>query len=313
MSVSDGRGKHEGMTFVLWADKRRKMTQKLLRIDIEPKSSSHTESRTGYWTRSDNSFRFNFSENFTEIHNNASPSPDRTEPTTSQLPFTGQGSAFAFNFQIYPEENMDILDTSSRNQQCTEVRNPSLEQISSPQEASASSKSKKKKKKSAKNKPSDNTQPPEQISTVELSAEEQLQRQLDWCIDQLEVGMRSQKATSKQKEEASRAIKTLQSSKAPLAKKRQVMRAMVGDYRKKMEEEQSKQLKLIQNEAASAQVRAVSEFPKKSVFYRRAGIKDQTPESQTNSNSSQPAAAATQHEMPFVYTPSKEEFHFNFL
>lgn len=47
-------------------------------------------------------------------------------------------------------------------------------------------------------------------------------------------------------EEASRALKTLRSSKAPLAKKRQVMRAMSGDYRKKMEEEKHKQFKLIQ-------------------------------------------------------------------
>lgn len=47
-------------------------------------------------------------------------------------------------------------------------------------------------------------------------------------------------------EEASRALKTLRSSKAPLVKKRQVMRAMTGDYRQKMEEENKKQHKLIQ-------------------------------------------------------------------
>lgn len=48
-------------------------------------------------------------------------------------------------------------------------------------------------------------------------------------------------------EEASRALKTLRSSKAPLAKKRQLMRTMAGDYRKKMEEEKGKQFKLIQS------------------------------------------------------------------
>lgn len=47
-------------------------------------------------------------------------------------------------------------------------------------------------------------------------------------------------------EEASHALKTLRSSKAPLVKKRQVMRAMTGDYRQKMEEENKKQYKLIQ-------------------------------------------------------------------
>uniref|UniRef100_H3BW66 Zgc:112185 n=1 Tax=Tetraodon nigroviridis TaxID=99883 RepID=H3BW66_TETNG len=95
------------------------------------------------------------------------------------------------------------------------------------------------------------------------SAEEQLNRQLDWCVEQLELGMKSLKTTPKQKEEASRALKTLRSSKAPLAKKRQVMRAMTGDYRQKMEEEKKKQYKLIQNELASAQVKVASDSPKK--------------------------------------------------
>ncbi|XP_070811429.1 UPF0488 protein C8orf33 homolog [Pituophis catenifer annectens] len=49
-------------------------------------------------------------------------------------------------------------------------------------------------------------------------------------------------------EEALRAIKTLRSKKAVLAKKRQVMRLMFGDYRAKMAEERQKQLKLLQAE-----------------------------------------------------------------
>lgn len=47
-------------------------------------------------------------------------------------------------------------------------------------------------------------------------------------------------------EEALRAIKTLRSDKAPLVKKRQLMRAMFGDYRKKMQEEQCRELKLME-------------------------------------------------------------------
>lgn len=46
-------------------------------------------------------------------------------------------------------------------------------------------------------------------------------------------------------EEACRALKTLRSSKAPMVKKRQVMRAVSGDYRKKMEQERERQFKLI--------------------------------------------------------------------
>lgn len=53
-------------------------------------------------------------------------------------------------------------------------------------------------------------------------------------------------------DEALRTIKTLCSEKAVLAKKRQVMRAMFGDYRKKMAEEKQKQLKLMQTGKAHA-------------------------------------------------------------
>lgn len=211
------------------------------------------------------------------------------------------------------------------------------------------------------------------------SAEEQLNRQLDWCIEQLEVGMKTQKGTPKQsmtfnlphrqmfsisrysmliwyflpaEEEASRALKTLQSSKAPLAKKRQVMRAMNGDYRKKMEEEKSKQYKLIKSgewncssdlniknyswttkglfkfrpsavkwqispiptEIASSQVKVVPNSPKKSVFHRKAEVQTQTAATEENLQQDTDLKAQTQEETSaFVFTPSKEEFRFNFL
>ncbi|KAJ6657629.1 hypothetical protein lerEdw1_002346 [Lerista edwardsae] len=77
-------------------------------------------------------------------------------------------------------------------------------------------------------------------------SDEQLKREVDWCVEQLELGLKTQKSTPKQKDEALRAVKTLRSGKAALAKKRQVMRAMFGDYRTKMAEERRKQLKLMQ-------------------------------------------------------------------
>lgn len=61
------------------------------------------------------------------------------------------------------------------------------------------------------------------------------------CIDGQQI-----KGRLLAEEEAYQALKTLRSSKAPLVKKRQVMRAMTGDYRQKMEEEKKKQYKLIQ-------------------------------------------------------------------
>ncbi|XP_068062526.1 N-acetylglucosamine-6-phosphate deacetylase isoform X3 [Anomalospiza imberbis] len=77
-------------------------------------------------------------------------------------------------------------------------------------------------------------------------SEEQLWKEVDWCVNQLELGLKTQKPTPKQAEEALRAIRTLRSDKAPLVKKRQLMRAMFGDYRKKMQEELCRELKLME-------------------------------------------------------------------
>ncbi|KAG7226333.1 hypothetical protein INR49_013744 [Caranx melampygus] len=272
--------------------------QRLLFIDIEPKS--HSSASAGgraekpLWTRSDNSFRFDFLPGCPPAPEEKTSLSDRTEPTQSQISFSGKGSAFAFNFQI-PEdtsvEDMDTAetpDTSHPGGQHSVEKPSSQQEVNSPPEPSAQSKTKKKKK-SGKKKASESTEAQQPSSEgshgaedTQLSSEEQLNRELDWCIEQLELGLRCQKGTPKQKEEASRALKTLRSSKAPLVKKRQVMRAMTGEYRKKMEDEKNKQFKLIQSEIASAQVKVVSDSPKKPVFRRRAKVKAQTSAAEGN-------------------------------
>ncbi|NXO95592.1 CH033 protein, partial [Certhia brachydactyla] len=85
-------------------------------------------------------------------------------------------------------------------------------------------------------------------------SDEQLQKEVDWCVNQLELGLKTQKPTPKQAEEALRAIRTLRSDKAPLVKKRQLMRAVFGDYRKKMQEELCRELKLMEAAAKSARI-----------------------------------------------------------
>uniref|UniRef100_A0A8C0FRZ6 Uncharacterized protein n=1 Tax=Bubo bubo TaxID=30461 RepID=A0A8C0FRZ6_BUBBB len=90
-------------------------------------------------------------------------------------------------------------------------------------------------------------------------SDDQLWKEVDWCVEQLELGLKTQKPTPKQAEEALRAIRTLRSDKAPLVKKRQLMRAMFGDYRKKMEEEWCKELKLM--EAAKVQQDPLQSHP----------------------------------------------------
>jgi len=66
--------------------------------------------------------------------------------------------------------------------------------------------------------------------------------ELTWCIQQLERGLERQNPDSKQVAETIKIIKILKSSKAPLVKKRQAMRNALGDYRKKMKDEEKKSL-----------------------------------------------------------------------
>ncbi|KAM9488957.1 uncharacterized protein Hap1MRO34_005782 isoform 1-T3 [Clarias gariepinus] len=90
--------------------------------------------------------------------------------------------------------------------------------------------------------------------SIELSPEQHQSQELDWCVEQLQLRMKVQKNSTKQRKEACRALKTLRSSKAPMEKKRQVMRAVSEDYYKKMEEEKEKQDKLIHLAISSAKV-----------------------------------------------------------
>uniref|UniRef100_A0A3P9J4V2 Zgc:112185 n=1 Tax=Oryzias latipes TaxID=8090 RepID=A0A3P9J4V2_ORYLA len=272
--------------------------QKLLFLDIEAKSDSTSPVKSGasnpLWTRSDNSFKFNF--------------------------FSDSSSG---------SQEMDTRETahssSPSNQPQDQEEKPSLLPNASTQsEVSAQPKTKKKTKKKSgtKEQPAKEQKKEADYGTreeeeEELGTEEKLNRQLDWCIEQLELGLKCQKGTTKQKEEASRALKTLRSSKAPLAKKRQVMRAMTGDYRKKMEEERTRQFKLIRGEIASAQVKVASEAPKKSVFHRRAGVKTQKLSTDENLHQREGQDDATPQShtetSSFLFVPSKEEFCFNFF
>ncbi|XP_071796561.1 uncharacterized protein [Asterias amurensis] len=82
----------------------------------------------------------------------------------------------------------------------------------------------------------------EELEDVQESAAEKFQKELCWCIQQAKVGLASIKPSSKeakpQTEEAQKLLRTLTSIKAPMAKKRQVMRATFGDYRNKMHQEE---------------------------------------------------------------------------
>ncbi|NWY05943.1 CH033 protein, partial [Nothoprocta ornata] len=143
-------------------------------------------------------------------------------------------------------------------------------------------------------------------------SEDQLQKEVDWCVEQLELGLKTQKPSPKQAEEALRAIKTLRSDKAPLVKKRQVMRTLFGDYRKRMEEDWCQQLKLVQAAMKSARVVEVKEnIRRKScrVMRKRTGACRKSQDS-AESPSASPRTSNTDS---FRFTTSQENFYFNFF
>lgn len=61
-----------------------------------------------------------------------------------------------------------------------------------------------------------------------------LEEELEWCIRELELGLLKPKGATQQKQEAQAIIKKLNSSKTPVPRKRQLMRATFGDYRSQM-------------------------------------------------------------------------------
>nr|CAB3227192.1 UPF0488 protein C8orf33 homolog [Phallusia mammillata] len=77
-------------------------------------------------------------------------------------------------------------------------------------------------------------------SNSPLSTDEQLQKEINWCVEQLRMGVFTLKASEKQVQNSERILKILTSTKAPLVKKRQVMHQTFGDYRKKIQETERK-------------------------------------------------------------------------
>ncbi|XP_032113052.1 UPF0488 protein C8orf33 homolog isoform X1 [Sapajus apella] len=137
-------------------------------------------------------------------------------------------------------------------------------------EGSAASKKQKKKKKTwnrasvanggekASEKPA-----PEEVPLSAEAQAQQLAQELAWCVEQLELGLKRQKPTPKQKEQAVGAIRTLRSKRTPLPRKRQLMHSLFGDYRAQMEAEWREALRALRAAAYSAQVQPVDEATRK--------------------------------------------------
>ncbi|XP_027953155.1 UPF0488 protein C8orf33 homolog, partial [Eumetopias jubatus] len=116
--------------------------------------------------------------------------------------------------------------------------------------AAASKKQKKKKVRDGASVANGDGKVSEKLTSEEapLSAEaqaEQLARELAWCVEQLELGLKMQRPSPKQKEQAIGAIRTLRSERTPLPRKRQLMHSLFGDYRAQMEAERREALRVL--------------------------------------------------------------------
>ena len=64
-----------------------------------------------------------------------------------------------------------------------------------------------------------------------------LEQELEWCINQIKLGLNRPKVSQSQRKEAESLSKKLSSSKTPLPRKRQLMHSNFGNYRQIMKEQ----------------------------------------------------------------------------
>lgn len=141
------------------------------------------------------------------------------------------------------------------------------------------SKKKKKRKKEARfasdqiqNKPealrsttSTSTRLPAITPMCSVNPKSNLEEELEWCILQLELGLLSRRTEKSQKEKIQKNIRTLQSTKMSLPKKRQFMRSLFGDYRSKMKCQPSSTLLIEKSRIVAKETKVETVKPLESV------------------------------------------------
>ncbi|GLH08698.1 Inositol-1-monophosphatase [Gryllus bimaculatus] len=137
------------------------------------------------------------------------------------------------------------------------------------------------------------------VEKMDEEAQQRFEAELCWCIQKLESSLNSGKLKKKQVEDATKTLKTLQSSKAPLVKKRQVMSVQFGNYRSKMEEEDKKIKKALKD----VKLKEIAPSKKSSFLRKSSKISGEAPnidECNEMKNSD------------FKFTPSDNNFKFQF-
>ncbi|XP_035698220.1 UPF0488 protein C8orf33 homolog [Branchiostoma floridae] len=141
----------------------------------------------------------------------------------------------------------------------------------------------------------------------EESPAAKFERELAWCVDQLEAGLQNMKPDDKQMRDTMKILHTLKSQKASMPKKRQMMWAVFGDYRRKIleEEQKSKQaIKRMKLEPATQQTDSGRFFRRSTAskgtcfLFSTEGSSEQRPQSEAEVN--------------MTFESSDAEFKFNF-
>ncbi|XP_054728507.1 UPF0488 protein CG14286 [Anastrepha obliqua] len=112
--------------------------------------------------------------------------------------------------------------------------------------------------------------PPQLVAPRKETPENEAQMELElcWCVQQLENALNSNKLSQKVAADTVKNLRVLKSSTAPFVKKRQVMKAALGDYRGKMLEEEKK----IALAAKQIKFTQTIEANKKSSFLKKSAI-----------------------------------------
>jgi len=104
------------------------------------------------------------------------------------------------------------------------------------------------------------------VSGLEPEVEDRFELELCWCIQQMETNLISGKLQEKQMQELGKQLNSLKGKTAPLIKKRQIMRNMLGDYREKMAEDERKFSRTV----STVKFTNSASADKKSVFVKKA-------------------------------------------
>lgn len=144
-------------------------------------------------------------------------------------------------------------------------------------------------------------------SGLNPEAENQFELELCWCIQQLEATLASGKLQEKQAQDLNKHLRSLKSNTAPLIKKRQIMRNILGDYKDKMAEDEHKFNKIVSNIKFINPV-AVN---KKSVFIKKAiKCSEQKHEEQTSDHRTQETLVSAKQIINIDRTQAPFQFNF---